>query len=65
LIVGDRYCEPQGSCKIENITTGDTCEIIFKVRGAFSTKEKDKCFSSATIKNKNGEVKYTIQGKYT
>ena len=41
LIVGGRYVEPQGPCKIINETTGDICEIDFKYRGLWSTNEED------------------------
>jgi hypothetical protein len=40
------------------------CEINFKQRGTWSTKEEDKQFVSAEVKDKNGELKYLIFGKY-
>ena len=42
LILGDRYIEPHGSCKISNKSNGDTCEIIYRPRDTWKTKEEDK-----------------------
>ena len=39
IIIGERYVEPQGHSKITNQTNGDVCEIEFKGRGGWSTKE--------------------------
>ena len=35
------------------------------MRGVWSTKEQDKQFVSAFIKDKDGTLRYTIEGKYT
>lgn len=54
LIIGERFIEPSGPCSITNKETGDTCEVVYKTRGVWSTSEKDKNYVSAVIKNKDG-----------
>jgi len=39
---GERYTEPVGHKKFRNQTTGETCEMEYKARGAWITKEEDK-----------------------
>jgi hypothetical protein len=65
LFIGERYAEPQGPLRIVNENTGDVAEVEFKPRGTWSTKEQDKQFISGTVKNKQGQLKYTIQGRYS
>ena len=64
LIIGERYAEPQGPSRIVNETTGDYCDMDFKVRGAWSTKTEDLQYVSGEVKTKNGETKYSFGGKY-
>ena len=64
LIIGEKYAEPQGLSRIVNETTGDYCEMDFKARGTFSTRESDLQFVSGHVKTKIGETKYTLSGKY-
>ena len=64
LIIGERYVEPQGAANLKNITTGDTCEVIFKERG-WSTKSNEINSLKAIIKDKNGLERYMIFGRYT
>ena len=52
LLFGDRYIEPHGSCKIFNRTNGDFCELIFRPRDTWKTKEEDKHFFSGIVKDK-------------
>ena len=65
IIIGERYAEPQGPFIMTNTTTGDICEADIKPRGTWNTKEEDKQYISAVIKNKDGQVKYTLSGRYT
>ena len=64
LIIGEKYAEPQGISRMVNETTGDYCELDFKARGTFSTRESDLQYVSGQVKNKSGEAKYTLSGKY-
>ena len=61
---GERYIEPQGNGSIINSETGDTCVTEFKKR-QWNTKADDKNYVTCTIKNKDGQLRYTVQGKYT
>jgi hypothetical protein len=65
LIFGDRYIEPHGSCKISNKSNGDSCELIYRPRDSWKTKEEDKHFFSGFVKDKDGSERYKIWGKYS
>ena len=65
LVIGERFIEPSGAVTMTNIDTGDTCEMVYKPRGIWSTSEKDKNYVSAVVKNKDGEIKFTLEGRYT
>ena len=65
LVIGERFIEPSGSVTMTNIDTGDTCEMVYKSRGTWSTAEKDKNAVSAVVKNKKGEIRFTLDGRYT
>ena len=41
VFIGERYFAPEGKAFFKNIDTGDTCELNYKPRGAWSTAEKD------------------------
>lgn len=63
IVMGERYCEPQGQSEIRCDTTGDSASIMFKVRG-WSTKSKDENSVQAIIKDKTGVECYKITGRY-
>jgi hypothetical protein len=65
LMMGERYAEPQGVCRITNESTGDFADVEYKPRGLWSTKESDKNFASAELRSKDGILKYSVEGKYT
>jgi hypothetical protein len=65
LVIGQRYCEPQGNCKFTCETTGEFVDVEFKVRGAWSTKPEDINYATAIVKTRAGVPKYKLYGKYT
>jgi hypothetical protein len=65
IIFGDRYVEPHGSCRIYNNSNGETCELLFRPRDTWKTKDEDKQFLTGTVKDKDGTEKYKIWGKYS
>lgn len=65
IFIGERYCEPHGNSKVINDDTGDYAEIEFKERGTWTTKFEDRNYVTALVKDRNGEVKFKVQGKYT
>ena len=65
LVIGERFIEPSGPVIMKNIDTGDTCEMVYKSRGTWSTPEKDRNAVSAVVKNEKGEIRFTLEGRYT
>ena len=65
LMMGERYIEPQGGCKLINKTTGETCDVEFKQRSTWTTKEEDKNYVTVKIFDSFGNMKYIVEGKYT
>ena len=65
LVIGERYVEPSGAARIVNESTGDVADLEFKPRGIWSTKEADKFAVTGEVKDKEGQLKYTLSGKYT
>ena len=41
LIMGERFTEPQGPCKFENLETGEVCTLEFKPRGGWFSSAAD------------------------
>lgn len=39
--------------------------MVYKWRGIWPTFEKDNKFLTAFVKNKDGEIKFTLEGRYT
>lgn len=62
LIIGQMYVDLGGKCNVENKTLGHKAEVEFKRRG-WSASSYYKC--SAIIKNKDGVVKYKIEGDWS
>ena len=54
IIIGERYCEPQGQSDIICEQSGDSASIIFKIRDTWSTTQapSDENSVQAIIKNK-------------
>lgn len=63
IMIGERYCEPQGASEIVCEETGDVASITFKVRG-WSTKSSEENSVLAIIKDKNGKECFKISGRY-
>ena len=64
IFVGQRYVEPSGTTLIRCDQTGDVAEVNFKERG-WTKSEKDENYVKVNVKNGMGEVRFTIEGKYT
>jgi hypothetical protein len=62
--MGTRYVEPSGVSIIRCDQTGDIAEVNFKERG-WTRSEKDENYVKVVVKNAMGELRYTIEGKYT
>lgn len=45
--------------------TGDTCSLTYKSRGGFFTNTDNISAIEGIIKNKKGEAKYKIFGKFS
>lgn len=65
IMIGERFAEPQGACRFTNESTGEVADVNYKPRGLWSTKESEKNFASAELRNKDGVLKYVVEGKYT
>ena len=64
IVIGERYCEPQGESQVVCEETGDVAHIVFKVRTGWSTKASDENSVTAVIKDASGKECYRITGRY-
>ena len=61
IILGTMYVENYGEIPYENLKTGDTGQLTLKKRG---WGDRGAYESEGWIKDKNGNMRYTLQGKW-
>mmetsp|Transcript_4398 Transcript_4398/g.7459 ORF Transcript_4398/g.7459 Transcript_4398/m.7459 type:complete len:267 (-) Transcript_4398:288-1088(-) len=65
LVMGERFIEPNGLVTIRNVDTGEECDMNFKPRsGGYFSKQESESFE-AQVKDKFGQRKYVVEGRYT